>query len=100
MRLALGTAQFGIPYGIANTSGQVDQAEVQAILNYANLMGIDTLDTAIAYGESEKRLGNVGVSNWKVISKLPEIPSDCKNLTKWVRSHVDKSLSRLGIKSL
>jgi len=100
MRLALGTAQFGLPYGIANASGQVDQAEVQTILDYANLKGIDTLDTAISYGDSEQLLGDVGVNNWKVISKLPEIPPDCKDLAKWVRNHVNQSLNRLGIKTL
>jgi hypothetical protein len=57
MRLCLGTAQFGLRYGIANTRGQVDASEVANILAVAHANGIDTLDTAIAYGESERTLG-------------------------------------------
>ena len=65
-RLALGTAQFGMSYGIANTSGQVSRDEAKAILDLATANGIDTIDTAIAYGESEACLGDVEVktSGW------------------------------------
>ena len=52
MRLALGTAQFGLDYGISNTAGQVKPPEVDRILAEAKKHNIDTLDTAIAYGDS------------------------------------------------
>ena len=52
-RLILGTAQFGLPYGISNQRGQIPEAEVAAILAEAAKAGIDTLDTAAAYGSSE-----------------------------------------------
>ena len=78
-RLALGTAQFGLPYGIANSAGQVDTDEIAAILDVrARRGGIDTLDTAIAYGDSEQRLGEVGVGEWRVITKLPPLPADVR----------------------
>ncbi len=100
MRLALGTAQFGLDYGIANEQGQVDLAEVRAILKYASDCGIDTLDTAIAYGDGEQRLGQIGVQDWRIISKLPVIPEDCSNISKWVADTLCKSLQRLKVKSL
>ncbi|MBQ6566446.1 MAG: aldo/keto reductase, partial [Treponema sp.] len=56
-RLALGTVQFGMSYGISNTAGRVPQDEVGRILDYCKSSGIDTLDTAQGYGESEKVLG-------------------------------------------
>ena len=56
-RLALGTVQFGQNYGIANSTGQMSRSEVEKILELARLKGINTLDTAIAYGESENVLG-------------------------------------------
>ena len=58
-RLVLGTVQFGLPYGIANQSGQVSHETAKEIIALARLSGIDTLDTAIAYGESEKVIGKI-----------------------------------------
>jgi hypothetical protein len=99
-RLALGTAQFGLPYGIANSSGQISLSEASAILQYAWLAGIDTLDTAIAYGESEQRLGEVGVDKWQIVSKLPSVPEGCKDVGCWVEESVMNSLARLKIPHL
>lgn len=73
-RLALGTVQFGVDYGISNTRGKVPREEVFQILECAYLNGVDTLDTAYNYGESEKIIGEFIKSTghgFKVISKLP-----------------------------
>jgi len=100
MKIALGTVQFGIPYGIANSNGQVEKLVVKDILDYAKSFGIDTIDTAIAYGTSEQCLGEIGVDGYQVITKLPEIPDDYGNLKTWVKNHVDSSLSTLGVETL
>lgn len=99
-RLALGTAQFGLPYGVANHTGQVGRDEARAILAHARDAGIDTLDTAMAYGESELRLGEAGVEGWKVISKLSAIPPSCPDVAGWVQESVLGSLARLRIPRL
>jgi len=96
-RLALGTVQFGLPYGIANRTGQVDPGVAAAILEFARGSGLDTLDTAIAYGESEQRLGEIGVSPWRIISKLPPVPDAYMDVSTWARQMVLGSLSRLGV---
>ncbi|MFD2717307.1 aldo/keto reductase [Hymenobacter monticola] len=57
-RLALGTVQFGLDYGINNTAGRPDDATVAEILSIAQAAGINLLDTAAAYGDSETRLGD------------------------------------------
>ena len=98
--LALGTAQFGLRYGVANRSGQVSQAEVSGILQDAAAGGIDTVDTAIAYGSSEASLGVAGVSAFRVVSKLPPLPADTPDVVAWVRTHVVASLERLQIPQL
>tara|TARA_B110000003_G_C16561760_1_gene500681 strand:- start:8 stop:874 length:867 start_codon:yes stop_codon:yes gene_type:complete len=100
MKFALGTAQFGIPYGIANTTGQVAQAEANTIIDYAKNVGIDTIDTAIAYGQSEKCIGNSGVDGWNLVTKLPEVPATCHNLENWIRENVNNSLSNLGVRRI
>ena len=56
-RLALGTAQFGLDYGVSNTGGQVSNEVVAEILIRAEDAGVCMLDTAFLYGESEQVLG-------------------------------------------
>ena len=99
-RLALGTVQFGLPYGIANQARQVSRDETAMILDHAWAMGLDTLDTAIAYGESEQRLGEIGVAQWQVITKLPAMPENHTDVTAWVQESVLGSLKRLRIPKL
>jgi len=100
LKLAIGTAQFGLPYGIANQGGQVAREEVMAILDYAWTQGVRTLDTAIAYGDSEQRLGEIGVGQWQLITKLPAFPESCTEVAAWVKESVLGSLERLKISKL
>lgn len=95
-RLALGTAQFGLPYGISNHDGQPSGQACAAILRDARLAGINTLDTAIAYGNSESILGELGIQDLKVITKLPAVPPECPSLENWVNEHVSQALARMG----
>ena len=99
-RLALGTVQFGQDYGIANSTGKTSRSEVEKILELARLKGINTLDTAIAYGESESVLGQIGVQDFNIISKLPELPTACSNIKKWMESQLNDSLKRLRLNSI
>lgn len=99
-RIALGTAQFGLPYGIANQQGKIPPDEAQSILAYAHAAGMDTLDTAIAYGDSEQRLGELGVQQWHVVSKLPAVPDGCVDIRKWVQKSVTDSCQRLRVRRL
>ena len=97
MRLALGTVQFGLPYGVANKSGQVSRAEAKLMVRLASENGIDTIDTAMAYGESEKCLGEAGVENFKLVTKLPAMPNECLDINSWIHEQVSSSLVRLGV---
>lgn len=70
MRLALGTVQFGLDYGISNHTGEVADAELDAILALARKLGMDTLDTAQAYGKAEARLGTRPTADFRLVNKL------------------------------
>jgi len=97
-RIAIGTVQFGLPYGVANSSlKEVSNSEISDILNYAQSLEIDTIDTAISYGKSEKKLGEYGLKNYKVITKLPAIPVQCPNILTWAEGQLIDSLSRLRL---
>jgi aryl-alcohol dehydrogenase-like predicted oxidoreductase len=76
MKLALGTVQFGLDYGVTNPSGQVAIDEVRNILTFAKKNEIDTLDTASGYGNSEQVLGEIGVDNYQIITKTISLKND------------------------
>ena len=100
MRLALGTVQFGLLYGIANSTGQVSPVDANTMLQLAADHGIDTLDTAIGYGDCETSLGEMGIEGFKVITKLPALPKDCVDVSTWVNEQVSSSLARLGLSAV
>lgn len=99
-KLALGTVQFGLPYGVANQQGQVTGTEVNSILDLASANGINTLDTAIAYGESEKVLGKMPLNDFEIITKLPSVPDDCRDVFGWVEQELEASFLRLNVSSV
>ena len=89
MKLALGTVQFGLDYGITNHSGQVAIDEVKDILDYAKTNNIDTLDTAARYGNSEQVLGEVGVNNYRIITKTTPLKNGVDGVIKGFHQSLD-----------
>lgn len=105
--LCLGTVQFGMHYGINNAIGrQPSREESFVMLDYALEHGIDTIDTACAYGEAETILGDyfkqkTNKQNIKVISKLqPNIIETDTTIEKTVVGECKGSLKRLGMEQL
>jgi aryl-alcohol dehydrogenase-like predicted oxidoreductase len=99
MELALGTVQFGMPYGIAGSGVAVPQAEAAAILACAAEAGVRWLDTASAYGDAEIRLRSLmGRHSFDVVTKLRPAPSDLQGprVAQWARAELDLSRERLG----
>jgi len=98
-RLVLGTVQIGLDYGVANQRGRVPVDEARAILRLARENGIDCLDTAAGYGESEATLGSLGMEGWKVVTKLRGAP-EIDDVAAWVREETAESLRRLRLQSV
>jgi aryl-alcohol dehydrogenase-like predicted oxidoreductase len=71
--LILGTAQFGLNYGISNKLGKLSIDQAKEILEVAHAHGVQILDTAFAYGASEKVLGDLNENRFEIISKLPDL---------------------------
>jgi aryl-alcohol dehydrogenase-like predicted oxidoreductase len=95
-KLALGSVQFGLDYGISNSYGQTTQQEVINILELSLEYGINFIDTAYMYGSSEEALGNSGlIEQFKIVSKFPSIETGTK-----ITEYLEKSLSRLRVTSL
>ena len=72
-QICLGTAQFGLSYGLTNNGGKVPEDEVRALLSQAASSGIKLIDTAQAYGDAEEVLGrSFSVSQgFRLITKFP-----------------------------
>jgi len=77
MNLGIGTAQFGMDYGISNKDGRTSQTEVASILGYAREAGIGVIDTAHGYGKSEGVLGEAlpRAHAFRIVTKTPAFPS-------------------------
>jgi aryl-alcohol dehydrogenase-like predicted oxidoreductase len=99
-KFALGAAQFGLAYGISNVIGKLTKSEGKEILFKAQSAGVHTIDTAIAYGDSESTLGELGVAEWRVITKLPELDVSEGSVEHRVQMVLNDSLKRLQIESV
>lgn len=100
MKLGLGTVQFGLDYGITNATGRTPAAEVHAILAECAAHGVDTLDTAALYGESESVLGHhlPRPHNFRIVGKTLHLDHErpLSEALEAVRAGVHRSLARLG----
>lgn len=98
-KIILGTVQFGLNYGINNSKGKPSSEECFEILNRSFDFGITTLDTAEAYGDAHKIIGDFHKLNplkkFKIITKIPHgvILDD-------VQSKVEQYLKDLEIESI
>ena len=99
MELALGTVQFGMPYGVAGGKSVPTDDEVRKILELAYEQGITMLDTAPAYGDIESRLGSLcdGLE-FKIVSKIPALPGELDDIGAghWAVESARSSRVRLG----
>ncbi len=94
-KIALGSVQFGMRYGISNKTGQTPADQVSDILSLAQKFGVFMIDTASSYGNAEEILGMNNLSEFKIISKfMPKGDSDN------VSDQLFKSLSDLKIDKL
>lgn len=97
-KLILGTVQFGLNYGVNNTSGKPDQETVQKILSFAYDAGIRYLDTAEAYGDAHDVIGLFHEKNptqvFDIITKLPH------QIDENISTKVENYLEQLHVKQL
>ena len=100
-KLMLGTVQFGLNYGVANTTGKPSFETVKTILKAAYDGGVTALDTAPEYGDSEevigRALGELGLSDrFRIVTKIPKLPEGC-DAEKFIAESLENSLRKLRI---
>ena len=96
-KLIIGAAQFGMDYGINNLKGKITKNEVFDVLNYAYLNGVNEIDTATNYGDSEKVIGNYlekySANKFKISTKI-------STYEKGLKEQLLESLERLKQKKI
>jgi aryl-alcohol dehydrogenase-like predicted oxidoreductase len=94
-KIGLGSVQFGLNYGISNFNGQTPINEVKKILNFAQANNIQLIDTASAYGDSERVIGELNENRFKIVSKF--LPP---KLDESITIQFQETLDKLQTKSI
>ena len=96
-KISIGTAQFGLNYGISGGT-QISSIDAKNIIELGINNNILTIDTAFNYGNCHSILGNIGINNNEIITKLPEIPLDTDiNIENWIFEKISAALKDLKI---
>jgi aryl-alcohol dehydrogenase-like predicted oxidoreductase len=95
-RLILGTANFAGGYGLGNPYKQFPHENVNEILNTASLLGVNRLDTAMAYGDAESAIGRCDSGRFQIITKVSKVDAEPGCFGSNLDSMVSKSLMHLG----
>jgi aryl-alcohol dehydrogenase-like predicted oxidoreductase len=103
MKLALGTVQFGLPYGVAKRSGQPGDAWIAEILRLAFAAGVEIIDTASLYGDAEAALGRCMPRghSFRIVTKTPKFAGlSGLQAAALLGSAFEQSCLRLGSQNL
>ena len=95
MKLAIGTVQFGINYGINNKNGIPSDFDISEIFDLSIKNNIKYLDTSISYGNSEERISKLANNKFNIITKSNNV----KN-SEELSSSILTSLSSLKTESV
>jgi aryl-alcohol dehydrogenase-like predicted oxidoreductase len=102
-RLAIGSAQLGMSYGLGRRDGAQHADDPDAILARAVDLGIDWIDTAPDYGDAEDRIGRFlrrfrRTERIRITSKLPSMRGvSPEHIGQRVDAEIQGSLRRLGV---
>ncbi len=94
-KLALGSANFGLDYGLSNVSGKISETKLDNILSLANKSHVEVIDTAQAYGDSELRVGALCSDySFKIVTKIG-VELENYGVKNSISGLVDQSLKRI-----
>lgn len=103
-KICIGTAQFGMRYGVTNKTGTTGKEEIKKVFEVCQKEGIRYIDTAMNYGSSEENLGECieKKNKFKIITKIST--KDVCDLNKFsaikAEKALNKSIERLKVREL
>ena len=99
-KFTLGTVQLGMEYGVANKTGKPSMEKAHEIIGAALANGVNSLDTAAAYGNSEEVIG----AYLRKTGEKPFITSKFKsyggNAREELKASIENTVKRLGVDSV
>ena len=99
-KLILGTVQFGLKYGINNLTGKIVNENIKSILDLAFENGIQILDTAESYGDSQKKIGEYHLNSGNKFKIITKFSSKTNNLSSNIVERILTNLKILNVDSL
>lgn len=101
-KIGLGTAQWGMDYGVSSLGVKTNSIEVSNILSFAQKIGIKLIDTASLYGDAETVLGMQKIDNFLLVTKTSQFAQSSihpKDIDKMLTDFY-KSLSLLKLDNI
>ena len=99
-KIALGTANFGAPYGFFSKQ-VIKEEKIKEILLFCKKNNINTLETSPDYDNSEIILGRAGCEGFRIITKIPKLNNNyIGSPNSFMKNSVVKSLKNLNKKKL
>lgn len=99
-KLILGTVQFGLNYGVNNTTGKPSKENIKSILDSAYNSGVQLLDTAEAYGDSQNKIGEYHNNSTNKFNVITKFSSNTEGFSLNIIERVHNNLKILDIDKL
>ena len=99
-KLILGTVQFGLNYGINNTAGKPSKENIKSILDSAYNSGIQLLDTAEGYGDSQNKIGEYHNNSTNKFNVITKFSSNAEGFSLNIIERVHNNLKILDVDKL
>lgn len=99
-KLILGTVQFGLDYGVNNNAGKPSKENIKSILDSAYNSGIQLLDTAEAYGDSQNKIGEYHNNSTNKFNVITKFSSNNEGLSLNIVERVYNNLKILDVDKL
>ena len=99
-KLILGTVQFGLNYGVNNTVGKPSKENIKSILDSAYNSGIQLLDTAEAYGDSQNKIGEYHNNSTYKFNVITKFSSNVEEFSLNIIERVHNNLKILDVDKL
>ncbi len=97
MKFILGSAQLGFKYGLKKK--KINNKELDKIREILKKNSLSTFDTAINYGNSQKRIGNLKIKK-KIITKIKLPKNNRINFKNWYDKVLLNTLDDLKTKKI